>query len=98
MTPQIDEAGVERSPPTFAEVASDGVLAIVAGSDTTATVLSSLFWALLTHPTAYRRLQAEVDRYYPPGEDALSTAHHPHMKYLNSVMWAVLPIYNTEHR
>jgi hypothetical protein len=93
----IDEAGVERSPPTFAEVASDGVLAIVAGSDTTATILSSLFWALLTHPTAYRRLQAEVDHYYPPGEDALSTAHHPQMKYLSSVMWVVSPIYDTEH-
>lgn len=48
LTSQIDEAGVERSPPTFAEIASDGVLAIVAGSDTTATILSSLFWALLS--------------------------------------------------
>ncbi|KAF8442381.1 cytochrome P450 [Boletus edulis BED1] len=82
----IDEAGVERSPPTFAEVASDGVLTIVAGSDTTATTLSSLFWALLSHPTAYRRLQAEVDRYYPPGEDASSTTHHPQMQYLNAVI------------
>ena len=91
MKSQIDEAGVERSPPTFAEVASDGVLAIVAGSDTTATILSSLFWALLSHPTAYRRLQAEIDRYYPPGEDALSTAYHPEMQYLNAVMWAVPP-------
>lgn len=96
MTLQIDEAGVERSPPTFAEVAVDGVLAIVAGSDTTATTLSSLFWALLSHPTAYRRLQAEVDRYYPPGEDASSTTHHLQMKYLNAVMWAIPSFYNTE--
>lgn len=97
VTFQIDEAGVERSPPTLAEVAADGVLAIVAGSDTTATTLSSLFWALLSHPTAYRRLQAEVDRYYPPGEDAASTAHHPRMNYLNAVMWALSPSFNTEH-
>lgn len=87
---QIDEAGAERSPPTFAEVAADGVLAIVAGSDTTATTLSTLFWALLSHPTAYRRLQAEVDRYYPPGEDAVSTVHHPRMNYLNAVMCVLL--------
>ncbi|KAH7884698.1 cytochrome P450 [Phlebopus sp. FC_14] len=89
----IDEAGVERSPPTFAEVASDGVLAIVAGSDTTATVLSSLFWALLRNPIAYRRLQVEVDKYYPPGEDALSTAHHSQMNYLNAVINETLRLF-----
>ncbi|OJA16411.1 hypothetical protein AZE42_05499 [Rhizopogon vesiculosus] len=84
----IDEAGLERhsSPPTFAEVASDGVLAIVAGSDTTATTLSCLFWFLLSNPQTYRRLQAEVDRFFPPGEDLLSTVHHPHMSYLDAVM------------
>jgi len=87
-SPQIDEPGLERhsSPPTLAEVASDGVLAIVAGSDTTATTLSCLFWFLLNNPQAYQRLQAEVDRFFPPGEDLLSTAHHPHMTYLNAVM------------
>ncbi|KAF9237655.1 cytochrome P450 [Melanogaster broomeanus] len=86
----IDESGVERSPPTFGEVASDGVLAIVAGSDTTATTLSSLFWGLLHTPTAYRRLQAEIDYYYPFGEDASSTVHHHQMSYLNAVMCAIL--------
>ncbi|KIK98681.1 hypothetical protein PAXRUDRAFT_31013 [Paxillus rubicundulus Ve08.2h10] len=89
----IDEAGIERCPPTFAEVASDGVLAIVAGSDTTATTLSSLFWALLDNPTAYRRLQEEIDRYYPPGEDAVSTAHHQQMNYLNAVINETLRLF-----
>ncbi|KAG2110892.1 cytochrome P450 [Suillus discolor] len=80
----IDEAGLERhtSPPTFAEVASDGVLAIVAGSDTTATTLSSLFLSILRNPQTYYRLQAEVDKFFPPGEDLLSTVHYPHMSYL----------------
>ncbi|KIJ62772.1 hypothetical protein HYDPIDRAFT_41487 [Hydnomerulius pinastri MD-312] len=89
----IDEEGVERSPPTFGEVASDGVLAIVAGSDTTATTLSSLFWALMENPATYRRLQAEVDHYYPPGEDALSTAHHSQMNYLNAVVNETLRLF-----
>ncbi|KIK41727.1 hypothetical protein CY34DRAFT_24266 [Suillus luteus UH-Slu-Lm8-n1] len=91
----IDEAGLERhsSPPTFAEVASDGVLAIVAGSDTTATTLSSLFLSLLRHPQAYYRLQAEVDRFFPPGEDVYSTVHHPHMSYLNAVINETLRLF-----
>jgi cytochrome P450 len=92
---QIDEAGLERhsSPPTFAEVASDGVLAIVAGSDTTATTLSCLFWFLLSNPQAYLRLQAEVDDFFPPGEDILSTAHHPEMSYLNAVMRVLFSLF-----
>ncbi|KAG1747161.1 cytochrome P450 [Suillus paluster] len=91
----IDEAGLERhsSPPTFAEVASDGVLAIVAGSDTTATTLSSLFWSLLSNPETYLRLQAEVDRFFPPGEDSLSTVHHPQMSYLNAVINETLRLF-----
>ncbi|KAG2147601.1 cytochrome P450 [Suillus clintonianus] len=91
----IDEAGLERhtSPPTFAEVASDGVLAIVAGSDTTATTLSSLFLSLLKHPQTYYRLQAEVDSFFPPGEDILSTAHHPRMSYLNAVINETLRLF-----
>jgi cytochrome P450 len=89
----IDEAGVERSPPTFGEVASDGVLAIVAGSDTTSTILSSIFWGLMSNPTAYRRLQAEIDHYYPPGEDASSTAHHHQMNYLNAVINEALRLF-----
>ena len=67
-------------------VISDGALAIVAGSDTTASVLSNLFWLLLRHPQYYKRLQEEVDKFYPPGENALDPKHHPNMPYLESVM------------
>ena len=47
-------------------VTSDAVLAIVAGSDTTATTLANVFFYLMSNPEAYKRLQAEVDKYYPP--------------------------------
>ncbi|EIW84003.1 high nitrogen upregulated cytochrome P450 monooxygenase 2 [Coniophora puteana RWD-64-598 SS2] len=89
----IDEAGVESTPPTFAEVMADGVLAIVAGADTTATVLSSLFWALSTHPEAYHQLQAEVDRWFPAGSDAWDVGRQAEMPYLNAVINEALRLY-----
>ena len=67
-------------------VLSDGILAIVAGSDTTATTLSNIFFNLLNHPTAYKLLQEEIDSKYPPGEDALNPKHYADMPYLDAVM------------
>ncbi|KAM5535858.1 hypothetical protein V8D89_010476 [Ganoderma adspersum] len=80
-----NEDGAEPTPP-LPEVIADGTLAIIAGSDTTSSVLSSIFYCLLTHPEAYVRLRAEVDSYYPPGETALNTKHHADMPYLNAVI------------
>jgi hypothetical protein len=37
---QMDEAGMEKQKPTFAEVVADGVLSIIAGSDTTSIAIS----------------------------------------------------------
>jgi hypothetical protein len=36
----MDEVGMEKQKPTLAEVAADGVLSIVAGSDTTSIAIS----------------------------------------------------------
>lgn len=82
-TSQIDEGGIEPIPPTPQEVESDGMLAIVAGSDTTSTALSNLFWYLLQNPECYNRLRKEVDAL---GNDLINTAQHAHMHYLNAVM------------
>ena len=62
------------------------MMAVIAGSDTTATSLGNIFWYLLQNKNVYDGLQAEVDLYYPPGEDALDTRHHPKMHYLEAVM------------
>ena len=43
-------------------------------------------YCLLRNPAAYRRLQAEVDKFYPPGSDALDTRFHRDMEYLIAVM------------
>ncbi|RDB26248.1 hypothetical protein Hypma_006424 [Hypsizygus marmoreus] len=79
----IDEDGVASNPPTVFEVVSDGGLAIIAGSDTTSTAITNLVYYLLSNPTAYKRLQAEIDEY---GEDALDYAKQAHMPYLNGAL------------
>ncbi|EMD31379.1 hypothetical protein CERSUDRAFT_119768 [Gelatoporia subvermispora B] len=78
-----DGAGAPRP---FADVVSDGALAVIAGSDTTSSVLSNLFFFLLKEPKYYKRLQVEVDKFYPPGEDALSTKHHGDMPFLTAAI------------
>lgn len=65
---------------------SDGLVAVVAGSDTTAGVMSNVFYLLLCNPEKYRRLETEVDKFYPPEEDSLSPKHHAEMAYLEAVL------------
>ena len=64
----------------------DGILAVTAGSSTTASALASMFFCLLSHPNTYASLQNEVDKFYPKGEDALVTKHHQDMVYMQAVM------------
>lgn len=72
------------------QLVDDGVLAIVAGADTTSSALSSLFFSLVTHRDVYDRLQAEVDRFYPQGENTGDTKHHRDMHYLTAVMYGTI--------
>ena len=44
---------------------SSSLLVIVAGSDTTASVLSNVFYYLLSHPEYYQRLREEIDGVIP---------------------------------
>ena len=80
----------DRPPPSTQQLIDDGVLAIVAGADTTSSALTSTFYCLLCNPDVYTRLQKEIDKYYPIGEDALETKHHRDMSYLTAVMWVHL--------
>nr|BAL05148.1 cytochrome P450 [Phanerodontia chrysosporium] len=81
-----NEDGAEKEDPPKHTVVVDGGLALVAGSDTTSSVLSSIFYCLLRHPDTYDRLQAEVDKFYPPGEDSLDPSHLSDMNYLEAVI------------
>ncbi|RDB27055.1 hypothetical protein Hypma_005050 [Hypsizygus marmoreus] len=79
-----DEAGLEKERPQIRNVIADGALAMIAGSDTTATGLCNLFYFLLSHPECYKRLKAEIDNVYPQGENALDTSKHSSMPYLTA--------------
>ncbi|KIJ45954.1 hypothetical protein M422DRAFT_778700 [Sphaerobolus stellatus SS14] len=85
----LDEAGLGTEPPSLPTLINEATLAIIAGSDTTGTSLSNLFFFLLTNPDVYAKLQAEVDREFPKGADvfaASSSSVTRSMQYLNAVI------------
>ncbi|KAF7317104.1 hypothetical protein HMN09_00445100 [Mycena chlorophos] len=86
----IDEAGLEPSPPSNAQVTSDGGLAIIAGAETTSTTLSHAFYLLLCNPKTYTRLQAEID---DPKMDSGVPASQARMPYLNAVINETLRLF-----
>ncbi|KAF7317072.1 Protein kinase domain-containing protein [Mycena chlorophos] len=86
----IDEAGVEATPPSFAQVASDSSAAITAGAETSATALSQLFWLLLANPLAYARLQHEIDTIHG---DVLDSETQKQMVYLTACINETLRLY-----
>ncbi|KAJ7735244.1 cytochrome P450 [Mycena maculata] len=81
-----DEAGMEKEKPTFGEVVADGVLSIIAGSDTTSSALSSFVWFLLSNPDVYQRVQAEADSVYRDGESLLDTTRHGELRFITACL------------
>ncbi|KAH9959236.1 high nitrogen upregulated cytochrome P450 monooxygenase 2 [Russula dissimulans] len=73
----------ESERPSIDDVAQDGLLAIVAGSDTTSNTLTAVLYFLLHNPSAYGRLQEEVDSAFPSGEEPLDVSILSHMEWLN---------------
>lgn len=88
-----NEDGAEKQTPDKATVIADSALAIIAGSDTTASVFSNMVYCLLKNPHAYKRLRAEVDEFYPPEENSLDPKHHSKMPYLEAVINETLRLY-----
>ncbi|KAJ7745908.1 cytochrome P450 [Mycena maculata] len=79
-----DEAGLEKEKPTLESSAADGIVAIVAASDTTASTLSSLMWFLMSNPELYQRVQVELDGVYPEGADPLDVSQHDQLVFLSA--------------
>ncbi|KAI0331702.1 cytochrome P450 [Cubamyces sp. BRFM 1775] len=74
-------------------LADDTLLAVIAGADVISSTLTSLIFCLLTHPRVCMRLQEEIDRFYPPGEDPCNTQPPQDMHYLTAVINEVLRLY-----
>ncbi|KDR74133.1 hypothetical protein GALMADRAFT_250969 [Galerina marginata CBS 339.88] len=85
----LDEVSSSPQPASFGEYSSDAFLAIVAGSDTTATVLSNIFYYILSEKMLFDRLRNEVDDNFPrkegkaPADDSTRLANMP---YLNGII------------
>ena len=77
---------MEKVRPTDAEVISDGVLAMIAGADTTSAALASFWYFMLRNTEAYNRLREEVDKVYPPGENPMDVSRHDQLIWLNACM------------
>jgi cytochrome P450 len=60
-----------------------GDLAIVAGSETTASVIKNVLYFLMTNPTAYKRLRTEIDGL---GDNIVDCAAQVHLPYLDAVL------------
>jgi len=60
---------------------------MIAGSDTTSTVLTALLYYLLLNPGAYERLQEEIDSAFTRGEEPLDMVKLSHLEWLNGCMW-----------
>ena len=84
-TTQTSENGGEKPP--LRNIVSDGALAVIAGSDTTAGALAVIWYHLVRHPSYRIRLQSEIDAYFPPpAQDPLDMSTLARMPYLNACL------------
>ncbi|KAF7378106.1 hypothetical protein MSAN_00234800 [Mycena sanguinolenta] len=83
----MDDKRTDAKPYPFPLVVTNSVLAIIAGADTTATVLANTFFLLLSHPESYKRLQSELDEAFPRGgTEPTDTVLLSRLPYLNAVI------------
>ena len=81
-----EEAGPNAFPPMDL-VSETTKVAIVAGSDTTATTLSGVFYYLMKHDDVMKRLRKELDEAFPPNEgDPFGFKKLADLPFLNAVM------------
>ncbi|KAF7972354.1 hypothetical protein HWV62_18134 [Athelia sp. TMB] len=90
----LDEDAPESERPALEAVASEGILAVVAGSDTTSTTLTIVLYYLLRHPDKLKKLSAEIDLNFTKDEDAIEFTRLAEMQYLNACINEALRLYS----
>ncbi|KAK8112892.1 trichothecene c-15 hydroxylase [Apiospora sp. TS-2023a] len=88
----LNARGTKGGEMTFEEMASHCSVLIIAGSETTATLLSGATYLLATHPEILAKLTAEVRGAFPT-EDDISIAGTSSLPYLLAVLDESLRIY-----
>ncbi|KAK7450110.1 hypothetical protein VKT23_012992 [Stygiomarasmius scandens] len=87
------QSETNKAPLSPLEIVSEGVVAILGGSDTTSSVLACLFWLLLANPEYYKRVQEEVDTVYPPGSDCMDIKKHGELIWLGTCLNEALRLF-----
>ncbi|KDR74013.1 hypothetical protein GALMADRAFT_99754 [Galerina marginata CBS 339.88] len=83
---ESDEA--ESKIPALPKIVSSALLAIVAGSDTTASVLANICYFLLREPEYMDSLRAELDKEFPPSDpnETIGIDSLAQLPFLNAVI------------
>jgi cytochrome P450 len=71
---------------------AEAFLQVIAGSDSTTTVLRSTLWLLLGSPAAYTKLRSEVDD-ASSGDNIISYSQTQRLPYLQACVWEGLRMY-----
>ncbi|KAF7595373.1 hypothetical protein BBP40_006366 [Aspergillus hancockii] len=77
---------------TLSEIQANAGLLIIAGSETTATLLSGCTFYLLTHPTTYKNLTREIRGAFEKEED-ITFSSVTKLQYLHAVLEESLRLY-----
>jgi cytochrome P450 len=77
---------------SFEEMVSQGLLLMLAGSETTATLLSGLLYYVLINPSTMARLRAEINSSFTDEKD-ITIQHVAELPYLHAVIEESLRMY-----
>ncbi|KDR74026.1 hypothetical protein GALMADRAFT_269528 [Galerina marginata CBS 339.88] len=83
----LNAADPDSTSDPLALIMSNSLLTIIAGSDTTASVLSNVMYYLLAHDKYFAALRQEIDEYFPLNQHvSIEITKFPAMKLLNAII------------
>ncbi|KAK7687806.1 hypothetical protein QCA50_009025 [Cerrena zonata] len=80
----LDEEGLEKVKPSERFALREGFVAIIAGSETTATAATNTLYFLLKHPDVKRRLQKEIREVFPENGEISDCTKFNELPFLNA--------------